>query len=1045
MARHAPAMRFCLAVTIVWMAAGSCPAAEIDFARVIRPILSDKCFVCHGPDKGTLKAGLRLDQRELALREKDGITAIVPGNASMSEMIKRIFATDADDRMPPVDAKNPLSESERQLLKTWIEQGARYEGHWAFEPISKPDEPRVKQTGRRRSPIDSFVLAKLEAKGFGFASDVRKEKLIRRVAFDLTGLPPTPTEIDGFVGDQSVNAFGKIVDGYLARKTYGERMASEWLDVARYSDTYGYQVDRDRFVWPYRDWVINAFNRNLSYDQFVTEQVAGDLLPNATDDQILATAFNRLHPQKVEGGSVPEEFRIEYVSDRTQTFATAFLGLTMECCKCHDHKYDPLAQAEFYGLSSFFDNIDEAGLYSYFTSSIPTPTLELRTDQHRAQLTAADAILTKATQAERKAAAFALSEVEVPATGVQQAIIEGLVGSFDFDQRVGNVFENAVRPDLTASTTARNKSVSGQSGQAVQLTGDDEVKLKVGNFTRHDPFSISLWLKTPTKFDRAVVFHRSRAWTDAGSRGYQLLIEDGSLSASLIHFWPGNAIRVRATGQLPLNEWVHVCMSYDGSSQADGLRIWINGEPTSQQTVRDNLTKNITGGGGDTIAIGARFRDRGFSQGLVDEFKVFDRKLTAIEIKDLMNPGALSALLKQAAPTLSGAQRSARNEYLATWHPGLVESRESLRVARKQRATIADKIPEMMVMRERAEERPTYLLERGAYDARGRVVASVTPAALHPFPAPAPRNRYGLAKWLTDPKNPLTARVTVNRYWQMLFGRGLVKTANDFGSQGSPPSHPDLLDWLAADFIEHGWDVKRLLKQMVMSTTYRQDTLAEKALLAEDPENLLLGRSPRYRLAAEMIRDNALFLSGLLVPKVGGVSVKPYEVAEAFKPTKPDSGDGLYRRSLYTYWKRTAPAPVMMALDAARRDVCSVSRETTATPLQAFVFMNDPQFVEAARKMAERALGEADGDAHRATVWLFRALTSREPVAAEVQVLQRMFDEQLSLFAKDQKKANAFLKTGAAKVSEKLEKPRLAALNVVASALLSHDECVMKR
>lgn len=1045
MARYAPAMRFCLAVTIVWMAAGSCPAAEIDFARTIRPILSDKCFVCHGPDKGTLKAGLRLDQRELALREKDGITAIVPGNASMSEMVKRIFATDADDRMPPADAKNPLSESERQLLKTWIEQGARYEGHWAFEPISKPDEPSLKQTGRRRSPIDSFVLAKLEAKGFGFASDVRKEKLIRRVAFDLTGLPPTPTEIDGFVGDQSVNAFGKIVNGYLARKTYGERMASEWLDVARYSDTYGYQVDRDRFVWPYRDWVINAFNRNLSYDQFVTEQVAGDLLPNATDDQILATAFNRLHPQKVEGGSVPEEFRIEYVSDRTQTFATAFLGLTMECCKCHDHKYDPLAQAEFYGLSSFFDNIDEAGLYSYFTSSIPTPTLELRTDQHRAQLKAADVVLTQASKAERKAVALALAEDEGSTTGVQQAIIEGLVGSFDFDQRVGNVFENAVRPDLTASTSARNKSVSGQSGQAVQLTGDDEVKLKVGNFTRHDPFSISLWLKTPTKFDRAVVFHRSRAWTDAGSRGYQLLIEDGSLSASLIHFWPGNAIRVRATGELPLSEWVHVCMSYDGSSQADGLRIWINGEPTSQQTVRDKLTKNITGGGGDTIAIGARFRDRGFSQGLVDEFKVFDRKLTAIEIKDLMNPGVLAGLLNRKSATLTGAQRSARNEYLATWHPGLAESRESLRVARKQRAAIADKIPEMMVMRERAEERPTYLLERGAYDARGRVVDSVTPAALHPFPAPAPRNRYGLAKWLTDPKNPLTARVTVNRYWQMLFGRGLVKTANDFGSQGSPPSHPDLLDWLAADFIGHGWDVKRLLKQMVMSTTYRQDTLAGKALLAQDPENLLLGRSPRYRLAAEMIRDNALYLSGLLVPKVGGVSVKPYEVAEAFKPTKPDSGDGLYRRSLYTYWKRTAPAPVMMALDAARRDVCSVSRETTATPLQAFVFMNDPQFVEAARKMAERALGEADGDAHRATVWLFRALTSREPVAAEVQVLQRMFDEQFSLFAKDQKKVNAFLKTGAAKVSEKLEKPRLAALNVVASALLSHDECVMKR
>jgi hypothetical protein len=1030
---------------MVWMAASCCPAAEIDFARTIRPILSDKCFVCHGPDKGTLKAGLRLDQRELALRENDGITAIVPGDAEQSEMVKRIFATNEDDRMPPADAKNPLSESERQALKNWIEQGAPYEGHWAFQPISKPPEPQVKHAARRRSPIDSFVLAKLEQEGFEFAEDARKERLIRRVAFDLTGLPPTPEEIDGFLADSSSGAFGQVVGEYLSRKTYGERMASEWLDVARYSDTYGYQVDRDRFVWPYRDWVIKAFNRNLPYDQFITEQVAGDLIPNATDDQILATAFNRLHPQKVEGGSVPEEFRIEYVSDRTQTFATAFLGLTMECCKCHDHKYDPLAQAEFYGLSSFFDNIDEAGLYSFFTPSIPTPTLELRTEQHRAKLRELDAIFEKASRHEQDLTVTAIVEMAEPSTAVTQAIVEGLVGSFDFDERTGNTFENSARPDLSASTSAGNKTVPGKSGQALHLTGDDPVKLNVGNFTRHDPFSVALWMKTPKKFERAVVFHRSRAWTDAASRGYQLLIEDGSLSASLIHFWPGNAIRVRATEKLKVNEWVHVCISYDGSSRADGLQIWVNAQPSPQLTVRDNLTRNITGGGGPTIAIGARFRDRGFSQGLVDEFKVFDRALTRVEIEDLMNPGALAKFLKLKTEEMSAAQRTARSRYLAAFHPGLIAGRETLSAARKKRAALTDTIPEMMVMRERKTERQTYLLERGAYDARGREVSSVTPAALHSFPEQAPRNRYGLAQWLIDRQNPLTARVTVNRYWQMLFGRGLVKTANDFGSQGSLPSHPELLDWLTADFMDQGWDVKHLIRQMVMSTTYRQSTLAGRALFAKDPENLLLGRAPRYRLAAEMIRDNALYLSGLLVPKIGGASVKPYEVAESFKPSKPDSGDGLYRRSLYTYWKRTAPAPVMMALDAARRDVCSVSRETTATPLQAFVFMNDPQFVEAARKLAERALDENAGNAHQATAWMFRALTSRQPVAAEERVLHRMFDEQLALFTQDSKKATQFLKTGAAEVPKNHVPARLAALNIVASALLSHDECVMKR
>tara|TARA_Y100001934_G_scaffold243403_1_gene300025 strand:- start:12875 stop:16021 length:3147 start_codon:yes stop_codon:yes gene_type:complete len=1036
-ARNHPVMKFNVAIAICGLITGqSGMAADLGFATDIRPILSDKCFQCHGPDKATQKGGLRLDIRDEAIRPRDGIIPIAAGNSTKSEVVRRIFSTDPDEVMPPPEKKNPLSVADREKLKAWIDQGAEYTGHWAFQRIEKPVEPAVKNRARRRNAIDAFVLARLEQEGYGYAKDASKEKLIRRVAFDITGLPPTLEEIDAFLKDKTPKAFENIVDDYLSRTTYAERMTSEWMDVARYSDTYGYQVDRDRFVWPYRDWVIKAFDKNLPYSQFITEQVAGDLIPNATEDQILATAFNRLHPQKVEGGSVPEEFRIEYVSDRTQTFATAFLGLTMECSKCHDHKYDPISQKEFYGLTSFFDNIDEAGLYSYFTPSVPTPTLQLRTDDHRKKLTDSKAAVRLAEQKLKDATERVTKTFPAWAKEKRQAAIGGLVGSFSFDDRIGGIIPNAIRPDLPGSASGNNPTVEGRRGKGIKLSGDDAVNLKVGNFTRNQAFSIACWINSPEQFERSVVFHRSRAWTDAASRGYELLILDGRLQASLIHFWPGNSISIKTTEILPTNEWIHVSLTYDGSSRASGLQLWINGKPARQETVRDKLTKNITGGGGDTIAIGQRFRDVGFKNGLVDEFKVFERELSEFEIRDVMNPGSIVAAL--------GSQKLRNHllDYFLGNHPELTELRAALQAARKKATDIVDRIPEIMVMQEMVE-RQTYLLHRGAYDARRDQVSSITPASLHEFPGKAPKNRLGLAEWLTSRDNPLTARVTVNRYWQMIFGRGLVKTANDFGSQGALPTHPELLDWLAADFMENSWDLKRLIKQFVMSTAYRQSSIATKELLNKDPENILLGRARRYRLPAEMIRDNALFLSGLLVPKVGGQSVKPYEVKEAFKPATPDKGEGLYRRSLYTYWKRTAPAPVMMALDAARRDVCSVTRETTATPLQAFVFMNDPQFVEAARKLAERALDESDPNA--AVRWMFRVLTSRKPNAAEQRVIDRMFEEQLKDFTSKAGRAGQFLKTGKAATKKGLDPNQLAALNVVATALLSHDECVVKR
>lgn len=1025
-----------------------CPSLQaaqpISFNQDIRPILSENCFLCHGPDEENRSAGLRLDEREAAIEERDGVTAIVPGQPDVSELIRRIDTTDLDDQMPPPDSERALTPSQRSILRQWIEQGAPYERHWSFEPIRKPAMPSPTSNDPSRNPIDRFILNRLEGQGLSFSPPASAEKLIRRVTFDLTGLPPTLDEIDAFLEDAKEGRWERLVDRLLQREAYGERLASEWLDVARYSDTYGYQVDRDRFVWPWRDWVIDSFNRNLPYDEFITWQLAGDLLPGATREQILATTFNRLHPQKVEGGSVPEEFRIEYVADRAQTVATAFLGLTFECARCHDHKYDPLKQREYYQLTSFFANIDEAGLYSYFTSSIPTPTMVLGPEEKLTELS---------EQREKLAAAAAKAITENESIDArfeawldggrseESKIPEG-VAFFDFETFAEGKLVNRWNEEEPGTSSAANLLVPGKRGQGLLLTGDDEVDLKVGNFTRFQPFSLGLWLKVPEIRDRTVVFHRSRAWTDAGSRGYQMLLEDGKPSFSLIHFWPGNAIRVQAREALPVDEFVHLAVTYDGSIGADGIRLFVNGVSVEVEIVRDLLTKNMTGGGHDAVAIGARFRDKGFKQGIVDEFQIFDFELAELEVRDLVDPGQLTASLTQSSVSAADRQQL-REYYRLRVDEQASASRDKLKGLRAKVCELENALQEIMVMKERPKPRTSYVLFRGGYDARRDPVISDTPAALPGFGSDRPRNRLGFAKWLVDPANPLTARVAVNRYWQLIFGKGLVRTPEDFGSQGRPPSHPDLLNWLAAEFIAHGWDVKRLIKQMVLSYTYRQDSVVDAELQARDPENIWLARGPRYRLPAEMIRDNALAVSGLLVNRIGGAPVKPYEVAVSFKPTKIDEGDGLYRRSLYTYWKRTGPAPVMMALDASKRDVCSVKRETTATPLQAFVFMNDPQFVEAARHLALRISSEVS-EADERLAKLFRVVTSRQARPAELDVLRSLFADQTEYFLADEARIKSFMSVGKSEVGGDAN-AELAALTVVASSLFSHDECIMKR
>jgi hypothetical protein len=653
--------------------------APIDFSRQVRPILSDTCFHCHGPDEAGRKARLRLDTFDGATRDKGGLAAIVPGHSLDSELIARVLSTDPDEAMPPPDSKRArLTPEQIAILKQWIDEGASYQPHWAFQPLAPVATP---ESRAEASPIDRFVVAGLARRGLSLQPEADRDALLRRITFDLTGLPPTPAELAAFRNDSAPDALERTVDRLLASPRFGERMATDWLDLARYADSFGFQVDRDREMWPWRDWVIQAFNRNLPWNQFVTWQLAGDLLPGATDEQILATAFNRLHPQEAEGGSVEEEYRVNYVNDRVATFGTAFLGLTLDCARCHDHRYDPISQREYYSLWAFFQNIDEAGLYSYFTRSVPTPTLWLPDPAHRARYQAATAEVSQAESAlaavrESRRAAFAAWRQDPSA---DRTLLAGEIARFDFDAREPAVpapvlakdaprplgeprigdeepdeepladitsrltgavsFANRVAPALNATSAKDNESVPGRTGLGVRLTGDHPIDTRVGNFRRHDPFTISLWVQTPDPKDRAVILHRSRAWTDAGSRGYELLVEDGRLKWSLIHFWPGNAASVRATAPLPTGRWVHVTVRNDGSSRAAGLSIAVDGEPVAVDIVRDGLTKDIRGGRGNSIAVGERFRDRGFKGGTVDDLRVFNRALTDLEIRELHQPG----------------------------------------------------------------------------------------------------------------------------------------------------------------------------------------------------------------------------------------------------------------------------------------------------------------------------------------------------------------------------------------------------------------------
>jgi len=1036
------------ALALVAALSGSARAAEkVDFNRDIRPLLSDHCYACHGPSEKSRKADLRFDTNEGANKLADsGLRVVEPGAAARSELFQRIASSDHDELMPPPEFNLPLNDAQINLVKRWIEEGGEWGEHWAFAPLVSPEPPKTHNNDWPRNEVDQFVLARLESEGLQPAGEARKERLLRRVTMDLTGLPPTLAEADAFLADESPGAYEQAVDRLLASPAYGERMALEWLDVARYADTYGYQADRFNHLWPWRDWVVRAFNDNLPYDKFITWQLAGDLLPNATRDQRLATAFNRNHRQTNEGGSINEEFRVEYNADRVKTMGMAFLGMSMDCARCHEHKYDPISHEDYYKLFAFFNSTDESGLYSHFTDSIPNPTLLLYPDD--ATETRHEALRNQiATEAPKLKAAGAkqtraFKDWLVSKPGLDDPI-PGLVGSFSFEAIEKNQAANAANAKAPGVLKDSPKRVDGRFGKALEFTGENSVDIAgIAEFDRDDPFSLSLWIRTVEKLDRIIVLHRCRAGSDAGSRGYELLLEDGRAAFGLTHFWPGNAMKIATRDELPLNQWIHIGVTYDGSSRAAGLRIFIDGIPAATAVGKDTLFKTIAYEKEKMkvpLQLAARFRGRGFKDGMIDELKIFDRELSALEMQTLGTGVSLSDAAKGATPA------TLRELHRLRFDTEYARQAAALRKLRTEENDLINDVPEIMAMGDLPQQRPTYVLTRGVYDAPGERVEPGVPESFLEFDDRLPRNRLGLARWLTDPRHPLTARVTVNRYWQLFFGRGICATTEEVGSQGERPTHPELITWLARDFVDSGWNTKALHKKIVMSATYRQSATGSMEAIQRDPENKLLARGPGHRWSAETIRNNALAASGMLRHKMGGPSDQSHDQAEHRGAAKKEVVGKNFRRSLYLYVKRTAPSPYLITFDGTSREDCIARRQRTNTPLQALVTLNDELFAEAARRLAVRMVEEG-GDKLDGRIQLaFRSLTGRRADERELRVLKQLHAEQVGLFQKDAKAANEFFNAGGKGAKADQRTIELASLAVVANAIMNFDETLMKR
>ena len=1050
---------FAIAVACQPRMGGSGSASEgLSYNFQIRPILSDKCFACHGPDANKREAGLRLDiasEAYASLKENPDKVAISPGNPSKSEVILRIESEDEAEKMPPPESHLQLSETEKQLIIQWIEEGAVFEDHWSFTPLKAQESP-IQHSNWEANEIDAFVLEAMESQGLTPSSPASKEKLARRLSFSLRGLPPTIEEIDHFVQNQDDHAYEMLIDQFMADSAYGERMAANWLDVARYADSDGYLDDKHRELSPWRDWVIEAFNKNMPYDQFITWQMAGDLIPDADQKQVLATAFNRFHKKNSEAGIVFEEFRTEYVADRTNTFGKAMLGLSLECARCHDHKYDPISQQSYFEFASFFNSTDEHGHAVYGPDQTPPPALMLtdeETELRIAYLHQQEKKALNTLEGQKKDASLRMApsvSMEPNIQAIEDSLSKYMVAYYSFDQlkSIGEQefsLPNEVDPNTPGSLKAPLIK-KGIKGDAFFTTDYNRGILgeKIGWYERTEPFSLDFWLYPDTIYEEAGVLTHCENMR-LGYKGYSVHLSDNHLKFIMAHTWPQNAIEIHTHSVLPVKKWTHISLSYDGSSTAEGLNIYINGKREKVEIIRDQLYKgilfewNIHTYGFSGMMIGQRDKIIPYKYGGIDELKVFDKAISPLEAYWLHFGDHIPSIEKEDIV-----------KHLLAQDQEVRKQENALREIRRALNTVYNAVPEIMVMGDLAEPRPTHILSRGNYAEPTQEVFPNTPSSILSYDPQWEKNRMGLSNWMFDRNNPLISRVIVNRIWQIHFGNGLVKTSDDFGNQGELPSHPALLDWLSNWFINSGWDIKALHKKILLSATYRQSGKMDPEKLAIDPENTFLSRGPFFRLDAEMVRDHLLASSQLLVRKIGGPSTYPYQPEGLWDELTnknwryrylQESGEGLYRRSLYTIWKRTSPPPSMQILDIANRDICTVKRVNTSTPLQALLLLNDPQYVEAARAMALSYMQEGfsgSGLLEKA----FRQLSSRTPTSDEQLLFSSYFQQELEHFKNESEKTTAYLSIGSLPLEKGLDQASLAAYASTIHAMMNTEEVI---
>lgn len=1037
--------------------------ATIQFNRDVRPILAEACFQCHGPDPGSRKASLRLDTEEGFFAGRDGgDPTVVKGQPEKSSLFQRVVTADVDDVMPPPESHKDLKPEQKEILRRWIAQGAPWQPHWAFVKPERPTPPSPAGLAAEANPIDRFVLATLAGSGLKPAPEADKYTLIRRVTLDLTGLPPTPEEVDAFVKDTRPDAYEKLVDRLLDSKRYGEHRARYWLDAARYADTHGLHFDNYREMWLYRDWVVNAFNQNQRFDQFTVEQIAGDLLPARTDEQLIATGFQRCNITTNEGGTIDEENLALYAADRVQTLGWVYMGLTVNCAQCHDHKFDPITAKDYYALAAFFRNTTQGAKDGNVKDS--GPILVVPSDKDKVRWTAlpkeiADATATRADR--RKAAAGEFNKwlaSAQPADLDKDAPLDGLVAHVPLNEGVGNEVQATCGPPRSIRATGDIVwTPGGKLGPAPTLkSGSTFVLGGEGDFEQKQPFSYGAWIKTA----RIGVYGAIMARMDEKGkhRGWDLLQADRGLAVHIVSTWPEDALKVSTRNAvLRPGVWQHVFVTYDGKGKAGGVKIYVDG--VEQKLVVNTATlKPASSIRTQTpLRIGQRSEAQAFEGGSVQDARVYGRMLKLSEIKRIADVGPLRAILAAASDKRTPQQRNALyTHYLVTRDAAYQKLDGILTALEEEKTAIRQRSPITHVQEEVMNVKPmTPILMRGEYDKKGDVVAAATPVALGPpMPADVPSNRLGLAKWIVDPANPLTARVTVNRFWQEIFGQGLVKTSEDFGIMGTPPSHPELLDWLAVEFRDTGWDVKRFYRLVLTSATYRQAALATPEKLEKDRDNALLSRGPRFRMDAEMLRDYALASSATLSPRMGGPGTRPYQpeniweiVGLAGGDTRnyvQDNGEGLYRRTLYNFWKRMAPSPNMEAFNAPSREASCVRRERTNTPLQALVTMNDTQFVEAARNLAQHALKQTGGDAARAIDYVALRVLCRPLRAEESAIIQASLKDLSDFYKAKPAEAAALLGVGATKADAALDPSQLAAWTMLCNQIMNLDEVLNK-